>query len=183
MRLPKSNSIKIISLLLIIDVFFSALLLSLISPKEEAETNIYYEYKIKTQEYALFRSSELLKLIQDSATKVEDFDYGVFVPPYPCWSCMEEQFLFLREIGQRGSTFYIWAPNNRTKQIRALICQYNNCKILSYEEKQMTDNNSIINSLVGLVYFTFRNGMIQDVYLSDSTFPDLTIDFLCSHEK
>ena len=184
MRLLKSNSIRIISLLVFIDVFLSALLLYMVSKKNEAKKyTYYYEYKAKTQELALFCSSDLQYIIQERASNAGEFDYGVFVPPYPCQSCMEEQFLIIKENEATGLTFVIWAPNSRIKEIRAFLCKNNNCQIVSYEEQWLSGKNSIINSLSGLVFFTAQYGMIQDIYLSDSTFPDLTMSFLLEHKN
>ena len=170
-----------LSILLINNILLAVLLFSG-KTKAEHNNNQNYQplqFELSAQPYANILRSDVNEFLDIVEFNDESQDALIMlVPPYPCEGCLLEQCRIFNEFLHSNDipSCIIITPNYHERDIKVNFPE-KGVKVISYVNSDVL-LDSIISHFDGLIFFTMKSHDVNDMFLSNKTFPMLTNNFL-----
>ena len=139
-------------------------------------TQSLWDKFVKLDPVAIREGLSVLNLPQEVMT---DKCVTVFLAPYVCGACVDEQCETLTELlGEEaaGLPVRFLTPQFKAKDLRALFAEYPSVSIQTYDYDLLQDTT--LRDLTEVLYFTTTGGDLRHVMLSVKGSPELTVEYI-----
>lgn len=169
---------SLIIILAAIDIFLSVLLLS--PPKTDfPEGTCAKEMEELCNYNAQLCASDLRTALLEYGiwSKVINNQIGIYITPDPCGVCLSTQLYIIEKFLENYSGNFVFiVPRGMERRIKSSFNYPHDIKLVTYNPDERPQD--LLTSFDGVVYFTFINNHLDDIFVSYKTSPESAEVFL-----
>lgn len=146
------------------------------NPKSDVQYQSLFQIENAFRAYAEVSRSSLIRTIdQLNIILPKSSQYiGFFVTPSPCDGCLNKQIDLWNSYEKKQDSLVVIAPNSRLRDIRVSLPS---AMVIGYEPMCIDRGDSIVGSFDGVIWLNLQAGVVEDVFVANSFFPELSISF------
>ncbi len=173
-----------ISIIAVLSGVVLALCMIVFYSKNNGNEESVYSIKNNLQDSLLQNAEIGHRVIADFTFKVcmqEELirsDFLMVIPPSPCDACVmvQEQLMRNHASGHEGLEYTVLSPEKLIRDTIVFFSEYDNVHVIEYSSEILEP--SAIDGVQGVILCTLRGGQIDDVFITNAIFPQISSIFL-----